>query len=107
MHAAGLSRLPPRQGGRPTYAHLPRGGRSPDGGSGSARGGGWRPDALPPPGRLLRAATAELAPQRVEPRARTARAPQRAIETVVRPRSGAMALAGMGRSPRGPFDGPT
>jgi WS/DGAT/MGAT family acyltransferase len=39
--------------------------------------------------------------------ARAARAPQRAIETVVRTVSGAMALAGMGAPPRGPFDGPT
>ncbi|TMK18686.1 MAG: DUF1298 domain-containing protein, partial [Actinobacteria bacterium] len=43
----------------------------------------------------------------VEALARTARAPQRAIDTVVRTLSGAMALAGMGLTPRGPFDGPT
>ena len=79
----------------------------PDASLGSSPKAPWRPDAIPRREDLIRAAIEEMASHPVEALARTARAPQRAIDTVVRTLSGAMALAGMGLTPRGPFDGPT
>lgn len=67
----------------------------------------WRPEPIPPRDDLVHAAFEEMTSHPAEVLARAARAPQRAIETVVRTVSGAMALAGMGAAPRGPFDGPT
>jgi diacylglycerol O-acyltransferase len=67
----------------------------------------WGPEPIPPRDDLVRAAFEEMTSHPAEVLARAARAPQRAIETVVRTVSGAMALAGMGAPPRGPFDGPT
>src|SRR2546430_486889 len=67
----------------------------------------WRPAPVPPREDLVRAAVEEMASHPAEAIARMARAPQRAIDTVVRTLSGAMALVGMGPPPRGPFDGPT
>src|SRR5438128_2476394 len=69
--------------------------------------GPWQPEPIPDREDLVRAAVAEMASHPAEALARTARAPKRAIDTVVRTMSGAMALAGMGPPPRGPFDGPT
>jgi len=67
----------------------------------------WIPEPIPPREELVRAAVDEMASHPAEALARTARAPQRAIDSVVRTMSGALALVGMGPAPPGPFDGPT
>jgi len=67
----------------------------------------WIPEPIPPREELVRAAVEEMASHPAEALARTARAPQRAIDSVVRTMSGALALVGMGPAPAGPFDGPT
>src|SRR2546430_15161437 len=70
-------------------------------------GARWIPEPIPPREELVRAAVEEMASHPAEALARTARAPQRAIDSVVRTMSGALALVGMGPAPPGPFDGPT
>jgi len=65
----------------------------------------WRPEPAPERDELIREAIGEMASHPAEAIARAARAPQRAIDAIMRTIVGASALVGMGPAPAGPFDG--